>query len=172
MPADAFAHFTMVSLVLIHLFLWSGFMGFGVNPGEFQAQHLQPRFQAAQVWPMANGASRQSPTPPVPMPSTYAPQPGDAPLQRGGVSIEKVALTEMSGGNGQLVTITGSLPTPCHSLRLQIPAMASADGVLRIHAWSISDPAVVCAQVVQPFSAQFPIRVKADGGISVNDVMP
>ncbi|MCS5691905.1 hypothetical protein NZK33_07890 [Cyanobium sp. FGCU-6] len=169
--AYAIACNNMISLLLIPLFLWSGLLGFGANPGEFQTLQQGPRSQPDQVWLVANGASQQRSIHSAPMSSAYAAQPGDALLRRGDVNIEKVTVAEMVGEHGQLVTITGSLPTPCHRLRLRIPAMASADGVLRITAWSISDPAEVCAQMLQPFTVRFPIKMKAASRISVNDVM-
>lgn len=159
-------------MALTPFHLCSVLLSCAVNHAELQAGGAEPSLPAAQSWLVANGTSHPQPVTPAPMSNTYAPQPGDARLQRGDVSIEQVEIADMSGGAVQLLTISGSLPTPCHSLRLQIPPAASADGVLRIRAWSISDPAVMCAQMLQPFTVQLPISARAALAISVDDVMP
>jgi hypothetical protein len=82
----------------------------------------------------------------------YAPQSGDAKLTRGPVTIDKVS-TEQG-----VLTVTGWLPTPCHELRMQIPQTASEDGVMRIEAWSVTDPDRMCAQALQPFTAEVPMQ--------------
>lgn len=95
----------------------------------------------------------------------------DAGQQRGYIEIERVEIADQPADNEQVVTITGSLPTPCHQLGWEIPPAPSEDGVLRIQAWSISAPNQICAQVIQPFSAQITVATPVEK-VSVNDVMP
>jgi hypothetical protein len=106
-----------------------------------------------------------------PMANPYAPTSGDASWQRGTVMIERVEATHAPGQSEQRLTIHGSLPTPCHQLRVSIPEKISADGVLRIQAWSVNDPNALCAQVLQPFSAQMSLGSQHPAQIAVNNVM-
>ena len=97
----------------------------------------------------------------------YSPKPGDELLTRGPVTIEKVTTASPRPSEAAVLTITGTLPTPCHELRLSVPDAPAADGSIRIEAWSMADPDRMCAQVLQPFSVQVPVRA-ADFGITVN----
>ena len=91
----------------------------------------------------------------------YSPKSGDDRLTRGPVTIEKLT------ADAAVLTITGTLPTPCHELRLSVPDAPAADGSVRIEAWSVTDPARMCAQVMQPFSVQVPVR-SANVPVTVN----
>jgi hypothetical protein len=44
----------------------------------------------------------------------------------------------------------------------------SPDGLIRIEAWSVTDPDRLCAQVLQPFSVQVPVRAPAGAKIDIN----
>jgi hypothetical protein len=83
----------------------------------------------------------------------YSPKPEDEKLSRGTVEIAHVRAHQRSSNIGYTIDIQGNLPTPCHQLRLQIPERASAGGILDIKAWSVFDPAQICVQMLQPFSA-------------------
>jgi hypothetical protein len=84
----------------------------------------------------------------------YSPKPADEKWTRGRVEIERATVTRTAAQAASTLSITGTLPTPCHELRLQIPDGPDAQRVLRIEVWSISDPAQICAQMSPPFSAQ------------------
>ncbi|MCX6592191.1 MAG: hypothetical protein NTZ56_11760 [Acidobacteria bacterium] len=101
------------------------------------------------------------------MTNPYAEQPGDARRVSGPVFLESVKLGGPSG-TARPVLITGSLPNPCHQLRLRIPARAAADGVWVVEAWSVSDPGVMCAQVLQPFAVEVMVPAPA-ARLRVND---
>ncbi|MEY4353114.1 MAG: hypothetical protein RLZZ609_1355 [Cyanobacteriota bacterium] len=88
---------------------------------------------------------------------------------RSWIEIKGVELVGPSKQAGQVLIIKGSLPTPCHRLAVEIPPTASADGALRLQAWSISQPSQICAQVVQPFSAQIPLGSLAFSKVIVNE---
>lgn len=87
------------------------------------------------------------------------------------VEIKGVELTGQPNQAEKVVTIRGSLPTPCHRLAVRIPPTASPDGVLRLQAWSVIQPRQICAQVVQPFSAQIPLGSLSFSKVVVNDGM-
>ncbi len=57
--------------------------------------------------------------------------------------------------------IMGDLPTPCHELRSQV---ATPDEQKRIFvtAWSESDPAAMCIQVLEPFDVNIPIGMQGE----------
>jgi hypothetical protein len=100
----------------------------------------------------------------------YSPRSGDEKLARGGVMIDKVARAAGAAPEETVLTIAGSLPTPCHELRLRIPQAPSPDGVIRIEAWSLADPDRVCAQVLTAFSVQ--VRTPAaEGKIAINGAL-
>jgi hypothetical protein len=90
----------------------------------------------------------------------YSPKPADSKLTRGSVEIQHAAIIGLAGKAASTLAIEGNLPTPCHELRLQIPDSPDARRVLRIEAWSVSDPAQMCAQMLQPFSAQIELPAK------------
>jgi hypothetical protein len=89
------------------------------------------------------------------MSNAYDPKPGDDKLQRGTVTIDKAERSERTGKT--LLAISGSLPTPCYELRLRVPPTPGSDGVVRIEAWSVTDPDRMCAQVLHPFAVEFAI---------------
>jgi len=100
----------------------------------------------------------------------YSPKPGDSRLERGTVAIEKVAAAApLSGSSAEVVlTLTGTLPTPCHELRLKLPSAPPVADKLDIEAWSVADPSKMCAQVLQPFSVQVPVSAATQAKIKVN----
>ncbi len=87
------------------------------------------------------------------MTNPHAEQAGDSRLVKGPVFLESVKQS-VGAGNARRVLITGSLPSPCHQLRVRIPSRAAADGVWTVEAWSVADPVAVCAQVLQPFAVE------------------
>jgi hypothetical protein len=90
----------------------------------------------------------------------YAPKPDDAKRTRGTIQIDTATLANSSVKSTFTLTITGSLPTPCHELRLQIHDNPDAQGVFQVDAWSVFDPAQMCAQMLQPFSVQVEIPAR------------
>lgn len=90
----------------------------------------------------------------------YAPKPDDAKRTRGSVQIETATLSSSAAKSAFLLTITGSLPTPCHELRLQIHDNPDPQDVLQVDAWSVFDPAQMCAQMLHPFSAKVEIPAR------------
>jgi hypothetical protein len=98
----------------------------------------------------------------------YSPKPGDEKLARGTVTIDKVTSANAPAAGAIVLTIVGSLPTPCHELRLLVAPGQPAGGVIRIEAWSVTDPDRMCAQVLHPFSVQVPVQAAADSKVAIN----
>ncbi len=96
-------------------------------------------------------------------PAAYAPKPEDSRLTRGQVMIEQTSLA-----NGVL-RIAGNLPTPCHEIRVNMPAAVDATGTFAIETWSVYDAGKMCTQMLQPFSIQVPLVPAATNAkITVN----
>lgn len=129
---------------LLHLLFWIALLGTNLQQASLQAS------------PMAN---------------PYATKASDASWQRGTVMIERVLATHAPGQTEQQLNIRGSLPTPCHEFRIHIPEKVSADGVLRLEAWSVNDPNALCAQVLHPFSAQISLGKQQAAKITVNNIL-
>jgi hypothetical protein len=85
------------------------------------------------------------------IPNPYATQPGDASLTRAEALLDSSSVKAMESQPVQFnLSLQGSLPSPCHQLRVDI---APPDGTNTIHVnlFSMFDPNAVCAQVLQPF---------------------
>lgn len=88
----------------------------------------------------------------------YAPLPGDAQLQTDTAYLDSSELQTISTFPPEyLLVLQGSLPTPCHALRVQI-SPSEETNTLTIDVYSVTDPNAVCTQVLQPFNAEVPIR--------------
>lgn len=90
--------------------------------------------------------------------------------QRGHVEITRVEVSDLPDQAGRVATLTGFLPTPCHELGWEVPKTASADGLLRIQAWSITTQ-TICVQSLEPFSVQIPLGTTPFDRVMVNEVM-
>jgi len=78
----------------------------------------------------------------------YAPQTGDETLIQGGAIVDSVRWDETA----QTLIVSGNLATPCNQLRATI----SQDGQqIDFSIYSVSEPEVICAQMLQPFEAAF-----------------
>ncbi len=98
------------------------------------------------------------PAQPVDPNNPYAPLPGDAKLQNGPAYLENHELQTISTLPPEyLLMLKGSLPTPCHALRVNI-AISEQTNTIAIEVYSVTDPNALCTQVLQPFEAEVPIR--------------
>ena len=98
----------------------------------------------------------------------YAPRLSDAKWVRGSIEIDQASLRASASAGTSALILAGSLPTPCHELRLRIPEGPDAQGVLRIEAWSVAAPGRICAQMLQPFSVQVQIFIGNASALRVN----
>jgi len=96
-----------------------------------------------------------SPAPPVtvgaePTPA-YAPRPGDEALARGGVFLDAASLLVQGSNPAHYVlSLKGNLPTPCHTLRVKVNPPDARNQIM-IEVYSLSDPNIMCAEVLKPF---------------------
>jgi len=65
-----------------------------------------------------------------------------------------------------MLVLRGSLPTPCHHLRVAVNAPDAANRIT-IEVYSVVDPNRVCVQVLAPLDANIPLGSFAAGHYSV-----
>lgn len=100
----------------------------------------------------------------------YEPRSSDASLKRGEVFLVTKEVVTMESNPPQFaLALEGSLPTPCHELRVEIAPPDQAKHI-EATAYSLVDPGVVCAQVLQAFTIYVPLKDLPPGKytISVN----
>ncbi|MGQ0605153.1 MAG: hypothetical protein ACT4QE_26045 [Anaerolineales bacterium] len=99
--------------------------------------------------------------------SEYAPQPGDSALVRDTAYVDSAELLQLESFPVQTVLkLTGSLPTPCHQLRVAVP-QPDAQGNIAVEVYSVVDPNRICAQVLKELDASVPLTGLAPGGYTV-----
>jgi hypothetical protein len=67
--------------------------------------------------------------------------------------------------------VTGNTPTPCHQLRIKVPAKPDESGTLAIEVYSVAERGQICAQVLKPFIATVALtatQAAANPKITVN----
>jgi hypothetical protein len=95
--------------------------------------------------------------PAIPGPSAYGPVPEDANLSRGQVYLNSTDLLIMESYPLQFsLSLKGDLPTPCNKLRVDVQK-PDADGNIAVDVYSVVDPALACAQVLEPFEVNIPL---------------
>ena len=79
---------------------------------------------------------------------SYAPQPGDSALTKARVMTNKVYVPFGDPDTNQiLLHISGYLPTPCHELRIIVPA-PDANGDVYVEAYALAEADLRCEQQV------------------------
>ena len=111
---------------------------------------------------------------PLPLPeSPFAPQPGDAALQRGPVFLDATDLLQLESYPIQInVHLQGELPSPCHQLRVVVSA-PDAQNQIQLDVYSLAEPNAVCVAMTQPFDENIPLGSFPTGKYTVwvNGVM-
>lgn len=126
-------------------------------------------------------APGQSPNPPADQPvvsppdseplqpelSPWQPQPGDAILQRGQAFVQRADILVMESFPPQFsLNLRGTLPTPCHQLRVETAA-PDDQNVIQVSVYSVVDPNMICVQVLASFEAGVPLQGLSSGRYSV-----
>jgi hypothetical protein len=84
----------------------------------------------------------------------WAPRPEDASLQRGQAFLDDSEVLLMESFPVQvMLVLRGSLPTPCHQLRVDI-APPGVQNRVAVEVYSVVDPSAVCVQMLEPFEAR------------------
>ena len=104
---------------------------------------------------------------PKPINSAHLPQREDGNLARGNVTIDRSELLVMESYPIQVTLVLGgSLPTPCHELRV-IAKPPDEENRIQVEAYSVTDPAQLCAQALEAFEANIGLGSFQSGHYSV-----
>ena len=94
--------------------------------------------------------------------------PGDASLNKGKVFIDKVEIVADPANpvSGIVVSITGSLPTPCHLLRVKTKSSIT-DHLISMDVYSLINPTSICIQSLAPFTLKYSLNNLPNGKYSL-----
>jgi hypothetical protein len=85
----------------------------------------------------------------------YLPKPEDSALTRGTVFLDSTDLLTMESFPLQFsLHLIGSLPTPCHQLRISAN-QPDEQNQIHLDVYSVADPNMACAQVLEPFDVNY-----------------
>lgn len=102
-----------------------------------------------------------------PVTSPYVPQPDDTGLSQAEVYIQEMGLIIRESYPPQIsLNLSGELPTPCHQLRVQVEER-DENNRIDVNAYSVVDPEMVCAQVLESFQANIDLGTFPSGHYSV-----
>ena len=88
----------------------------------------------------------------TPTPPAYLPISSDSRLTKAKVMIDSASLVYTADEPAQVeLFLNGHLPTPCHELRVHIPE-ADEEGNIMIEAYSLTEPDILCEQVLRKFN--------------------
>lgn len=108
-----------------------------------------------------------SETPSLPQPGDYIPSPADGALIRSEVYLENASLATLESYPLQfMLQLNGSLPTPCHQLRIA-PSPPDDENNVNVDVYSVVNPGEICIQVLHPFEAAFPLGSFPSGKYSL-----
>jgi hypothetical protein len=112
--------------------------------------------------------SRQpNPASSEPSSPSWEPAAGDDLLTRENVTLtETDLLVQESFPVQYMLSISGTLPTPCHRLRVTI-SEPDENNQIHIDVYSLVDPAEICIQVLEQFDTNIPLGSYSSGEYSV-----
>lgn len=98
-----------------------------------------------------------------PYPAPWEPVAGDADLSRGEVSlIDKEIQVDTSDASQYLLFLSGTLPTPCHQLRVTV-SRPDEKNQIYVETYSVFDPSEICIQVLESFEENIPLGSFSSG---------
>ena len=101
--------------------------------------------------------------------SEYSPAPGDDKLKRSVVHMDLEAsdIIVMESFPVQVnVILRGSLPDPCHELRV-VPSEPDADKNINLEVYSLVDASQSCITVIEPFEATISLGSFSQGTYTI-----
>ena len=102
-----------------------------------------------------------------PYPEPWQPQAADQSLQRGEAFVSKMDILVAESFPPQYtLNLEGTLPTPCHQLRVEVAAPDSQDRI-QVSVYSVVDPSAICTQVLEPFEAAISLEGQPAGSYTV-----
>jgi len=95
--------------------------------------------------------------------TTQPPEKDDGSLEHLPVFIDQADLLTLESHPSQVVlSLKGSLPTPCHVLHVKVGEPDSQNRIL-VSVYSTLEPGRICAQVLEPFEENVPIKYLTAG---------
>lgn len=105
--------------------------------------------------------------PAIQAPETQAPVPDEANLTRAGVSVTSQELLVKESYPLQVsLHITGTLPTPCHQLKVEV-GEPDEQNQIAVEVYSLVNPKQNCIQVLKAFDETVPLGSYPDGTYTV-----
>jgi len=103
----------------------------------------------------------------TPAPQLWDPQPSDQALEQGPAYIEGAEVLVLESFPVQIMlNLSGSLPTPCHQLRLTV-AKPDAQNQIAVEVYSVVDPGQICTQNLAPFDVAVPLGSFPSGDYTI-----
>jgi hypothetical protein len=145
----------------------------GAYPGPVESDGAEaPAAGEDQAYPEPNPAAPVDVMPfEIVTQNEYSPVAGDASLDQGTVFINESGIVQLESNPVQVkLALSGSLPTPCNALRVEV-LPPDANNEIHITVYSVSDPEMMCVQVLSPFDVTIPIGNFTSGSyrVMVND---
>lgn len=76
---------------------------------------------------------------------------------RGEVYLDSTELLTMESYPPQfMLVLKGSLPTPCHQIRIAVSPPDTENKIV-VEVYSVADPNAICVQMLEPFEVNFPL---------------
>ncbi len=94
------------------------------------------------------------------------PRPEDEHLTRGKAYLESASWQQQGQPPQWGLLLRGSLPTPCHEVRVQI-APPTADGRVFVQVYSVSPPDTLCVQQISLFEVFVPLPFGPEEGYRI-----
>jgi hypothetical protein len=138
------------------LFLFTILFLAACSPTRFVLQPGQP---AISPMPPDQPVSNEPGTTMTELGDSFAPQISDNLLTKGPAYIDSADILILESYPPQFhLVLKGSLPDPCHQLRVIVPE-PDAQNVVDVEVYSVTDPGSICIQVLAPFE----VSVSLDG---------
>ena len=102
----------------------------------------------------------QSPQFEIIIDNPYAPKDGDDDMTRAPAFVEKA---DWDAAENRL-HLAGSLPTPCNQLRV---SHTQSGGRLKFEVYSLTEPGMMCAQMLQPFDVYLTVKNLPAQGLAI-----
>ncbi len=120
--------------------------------------------------PIADEPGATSPNPDQPVssdgtriPQVNPPSPADLNLLRGNAYLDSVELLILESYPLQFtLALKGDLPTPCNQLRVDV-SPPDLENKIMVDVYSVSQPDMICVQVLQPFEENVPLGSFSSG---------
>jgi hypothetical protein len=103
----------------------------------------------------------------TPQPDAYQPSPADEALIQSPAYIDSAQLLTLESYPLQfMLNLEGNLPTPCHQLRIAVAA-PDAENNVRVEVYSVTNPDLICTQVLAPFTVNYSLGSFPQGSYSL-----